>query len=98
MPTNIVVIEKNIEKTMYTVAKPKAPDSINLKHSKPKVEKVENPPQKPITRKYFNQILSPNSSKSIPVSNPKISEAKMFAKKVALGNPSPSQGKVRERK
>ena len=84
-----------MEETAYSKDKPLLPISLNLNNSKAKVEKVENPPQKPTIIKYLSAGKSANFPTNNPAIKPKVREAKIFVRKVAVGNPEPSQGKAR---
>ena len=57
--------------------------------SKLKVEKVENPPQKPITTKKYQKFLLENMGSYFPSARPKINTASRLARKVPSARYSP---------
>ncbi len=59
---------------------------MSLTVSKLNVEKVEKPPQNPITNKYFIHSDSANFSLNTYNVIPRIKQARVFAKRVPIGN------------
>ena len=57
--------------------------------SKLKVEKVENPPQKPMTTKKYQKFLLENMGSYFPNARPKIKTASRLAKNVPSARYSP---------
>ncbi len=85
--TGIATANKHIVTLIktYTLAKSKFPFCNNCKVSKLKVEKVLNPPQKPVASSNRVEVFkSPRTYKCD--TKPITTHAKMFAKKVDQGN------------
>lgn len=79
------VMVMDIEKKMFAIAYQICPFLKRTKVSKLKVEKVLNPPVKPIIKKKYQKFLPEKRGSNLPKANPSTKQASKLAKKVPMG-------------
>jgi len=85
--SNVTVMA--IEKITFAIPHHICPVLNNTNVSKLKVEKVENPPQNPITTKKYQKFLLENIGSYFPKARPNIKTAKTLAINVPKARYSP---------